>query len=126
MIDVKAYNIRWHNPKSKKHRNYTISSKYPTQSTLGGLRPNPKPGENPTRPTSGQDAEAYLRVDDLILNLSEEKRRQVIFDEIREHFNVKISGIPYSFDYEILDDEPPQPVMDDPRWKRTLQRGEEE
>tara|TARA_R110002051_G_scaffold105270_1_gene178158 strand:- start:4417 stop:4851 length:435 start_codon:yes stop_codon:yes gene_type:complete len=123
MIDVKAFNIRWHSPNNK-----NPNLRLPKQSKFGGIRPNPKPGENPTRNVgAGQQAEAIVQIPDYVKEQSEEEQRKHILIAIQEHFNIKIKGVPYGFDYEFLDDisiSPPIEINkpDMPKWKRSLQR----
>ena len=97
MIDIIARNIRWHNPNSK----------------------NPKLRQ----PQHGM-AEAYFRLPDFVRNLSEEERRKHVEEGIRGYFSITATGIPYDFEYEILDDplDSPKATLDMPKWKRSLQR----
>jgi hypothetical protein len=97
MIDIIARNIRWHNPNSK----------------------NPK-----LRQPDHSRAEAYFRLPDFVMHLSEEERRKHVMEGILGYFKIEINQEPYDFEYEILDDpiKSPQVSLNPERWKESLQR----
>jgi len=120
-VDIKAYQIRWHNPKSKNNRLNT-----------------PRLNSNRT--------EVYLRLPKIILGQTEEKRREEIYHAIREELQPNKplpAGLPFDFKYEILnpvfdeggeDDSKPIELnrqtnlreygaeIDTPAWKKSLRR----